>query len=306
MKKTLVMIVGPTAVGKTDVAVKVAQYLSTEIISADSRQLYREISIGTAVPDEEQLRAVKHHLIAHRSIHDYYNVSIYEKEALLAISEVFLNNDIAVLTGGSGLYVEVLEKGIDDLPDVDADLRNRLKDEYDAKGIGWLREEVIRIDPEYYSEVDHCNPNRLLRALEVFKTSGLKFSALRTAKKEERPFSWIKIGLDRPRTELDHRIHQRIDDMLARGLLDECRAMYPYRDLNALNTVGYKEFFEYFDGACTFDQAVEKLKTNSRRYARRQLTWFKRDPNITWFHPDDIPGIMRSIGERIRRKQSVR
>jgi tRNA dimethylallyltransferase len=300
MKKMVVMIVGPTAVGKTDIAIRVARHFSTEIISADSRQVYKEIPIGTATPDESQLAEVRHHLIGHKSILDYYNVSIYEKEALNVIDELFQKLDLVVLTGGSGMYVEVLEKGIDDLPDVDPELRRRLKAEYEAKGIGWLRDEVIRIDPVYYSEVDHCNPARLMRALEIYESSGLIFSDLRIAKKAERPFALIKIGLDRPRPELDARIHQRVDVMLATGLIEECRTMYPYRDQNALNTVGYKELFEYFDGACTLGQAVEKLKTNTRRYARRQLTWFRRDNEIRWFHPDEAAEIMEYIGANIQ------
>jgi tRNA dimethylallyltransferase len=299
MKKYLIMIIGPTAVGKTDVAINVAQHLSTEIVSADSRQIYREIPVGTAAPDAHQSGLVKHHLVGHRSIHEYYNVSIYEKEALSVISKIFEHNDQVVLTGGSGLYAEVLEKGIDDLPDVSPELRERLKDEYNAKGIGWLREEVARIDPVYYDEVDHCNPNRLLRALEVFESTALKFSDLRTSKRKERPFDFIKIGLDRPRPELDQRIHQRADSMIADGLLDECRAMLPYEDLNALNTVGYKELFPFLKGECTIEEAVEKLKTSSRRYARRQLTWFRRDQEIRWFHPDDMNDILEWIDHRI-------
>jgi tRNA dimethylallyltransferase len=298
-QKLLLIILGPTAVGKTDLAIRVAQTFSLEIISADSRQVYKEMSIGTAAPDQAQLNAVTHHCVGHRSMHEYYNVSIYEQEVLGILERTFLKGKPALLTGGSGLYIDVVTNGIDDLPDINPELRTRLRDELEAKGIHWLQLELQQIDPVFFSTVDQRNPNRMLRALEVFHSTGLKMSDLRTSQKVERPFSVIKIGLTRGRTELNARISARVDRMLELGLLDECRRLYPYRHLNALNTVGYKEIFASLSGEMSLEEAVEKIKTNTRRFAKRQMTWFRRDPEIRWFHPDQEDEMMNDLSIRM-------
>jgi tRNA dimethylallyltransferase len=298
-QKLLLIILGPTAVGKTDLAIRVAQTFGLEIISADSRQVYKEMSIGTAAPDQAQLNAVTHHCVGHRSMHEYYNVSIYEQEVLGILERTFLKGKPALLTGGSGLYIDVVTNGIDDLPDINPELRTRLRDELEAKGIHWLQLELQQIDPVFFSTVDQRNPNRMLRALEVFHSTGLKMSDLRTSQKVERPFSVIKIGLTRGRTELNARISARVDRMLELGLLDECRRLYPYRHLNALNTVGYKEIFASLSGEMSLEEAVEKIKTNTRRFAKRQMTWFRRDPEIRWFHPDQEDEMMNDLSIRM-------
>ncbi len=286
--KYLVMIVGPTAVGKTEFAIKVARYFGTGIISADSRQVYKEMLVGTAVPEPEQLAMVKHYQIGHRSIMDNYNVSLFELEALESIDTLHQLSDVAVMTGGSGLYCDVLENGIDDLPDIDPEVRKRLNEEYRNKGLIWLQQEVAVRDPDYFSSIDQKNPARLLRALEVIVTTGKKFSSLRIAQKRERPFAIIKSGLLRPKEELSARIELRVDRMISEGLIDECRTLYHVKNKNALKSVGYKEIFNWLDGLTSFEEAVEKIKTNTRRYAKRQMTWFRRDSNIKWYHPDDI------------------
>jgi tRNA dimethylallyltransferase len=298
-QKLLLIILGPTAVGKTDLAIRVAQTFGLEIISADSRQVYKEMSIGTAAPDQAQLNAVTHHCVGHRSMHEYYNVSIYEQEVLGILERTFLKGKPALLTGGSGLYIDVVTNGIDDLPDINPELRTRLRDELEAKGIHWLQLELQQIDPVFFATVDQRNPNRMLRALEVFHSTGLKMSDLRTSQKVERPFSVIKIGLTRGRTELNARISARVDRMLELGLLDECRRLYPYRHLNALNTVGYKEIFASLSGEMSLEEAVEKIKTNTRRFAKRQMTWFRRDPEIRWFHPDQEDEMMNDLSIRM-------
>lgn len=295
----LLILLGPTAVGKTDLAIRVAQTFGLEIISADSRQVYKEMTIGTAAPDEAQLNAVTHHCVGHRTMLEYYNVSMYEQEVLGILEQTFMKGKPALITGGSGLYIDVITNGIDDLPDIDPDLRTRLRDELEAKGIHWLQSQLQTIDPLFFATVDQRNPNRMLRALEVFHSTGLKMSDLRTSQKVERPFRVIKTGLNRPRPELNARIAERVDRMLELGLLDECRRLYPYRHLNALNTVGYKEIFASISGEMSLDEAVEKIKTNTRRFAKRQMTWFRRDPEIHWFHPDQEDAIMNDLSIRM-------
>lgn len=292
-EKYLLSIAGPTAVGKTEVALKVAQHFATEIISADSRQVYREMVIGTAAPDAAQLAAVKHHLCRHRPIQDPYNVSVFEQEVLEILGALFLKTDTVVITGGSGMYLDVVAHGIDDLPDIAPELREELKGDLAIRGIGWLQQEVERIDPDFFSRVDKQNPNRLLRALEIYRTTGEQLSTLQRFPKKERPFRMITTGLMLPRAELHVRINQRVDRMMEKGLLEECRSLFPYRHLNALNTVGYKELFQYLDGNTSLAKAVEDIKTNTRRYARRQITWFSRHQHIRWFHPDDTESLIR-------------
>jgi len=296
--RNLIIIAGPTAVGKTSFGIKLAKKFQTEILSADSRQFYRELKIGTAKPAAEELNAVKHHFIGNISIHDYYNVSMYEKEALIAINEIFETKKSAVLLGGSGLYINVICSGIDELPDPDENLRKELKGVLKNKGINELRSMLQKLDPEYYSEVHPANPNRLIRALEVCMSTGKKYSALRQNQSIKRNFNIIKIGLNRDREELFTRINGRVDQMMEQGLLDEVKGLYENKGLNALNTVGYKELFDYLDNKMSLTEATEKIKTNTRRYAKRQLTWFKKEMDYKWFHPHDFDEVVDYIIKR--------
>jgi len=276
--KFLLIISGPTATGKTDIAIRTAEIFNTEIISADSRQIYKEIKTGTAVPDASQLSRIKHHFIHHISIHDYYNVSIYEKEVLALLDKLFGKYDMIIMVGGSGLYIDTICHGIDDLPAVDPDLRKKLLKKLEKEGIEALRFELKRIDPEYYSRVDLQNPKRILKALEVTYMTGVPYSSLLTSPKKERPFHIIKTGLNTEREELYARINARVDLMIEKGLLDEAKKLYPYRHINALKSVGYREIFDHLDGKRSLDEAIELIKRNTRHYARRQLTWFNKDP----------------------------
>jgi tRNA dimethylallyltransferase len=275
-------------VGKTDVSIKLAKEWNTEIISADSRQFYTEMSIGTAKPDPQQLQAVKHHFIGHLSIHDYFNVSRFEKDTLELLKSLFEKHTIVFLVGGSGLYIDAVCNGIDDFPDPDPEFRNYLKGIYKDEGIAKLQEILLETDPEYYATVDINNPNRLLRAIEVCLSTGRKFSELRLNRTKERDFHIIRIGLNLPRPELFSRIELRVDQMIENGLVGEVKNLMPYRHLNALNTVGYKEIFEYLDSKITLQQAIVNIKTSTRRYAKRQLTWFNRTGDYTWFEPDQL------------------
>jgi len=297
-KPLLIVITGPTAIGKTSLAIKVATAFSTEIISADSRQFYEEMRIGTATPAAAELEAVPHHFIGHISIHDAYNVSRFEEDALKKLDQLFTTRNQIILTGGSGLYINAVCHGIDDLPDPDNGLRVKLQELYHTQGITALQDKVKEIDPEYYTGVDQSNPKRLLRAIEVCLTTGVTYSSLRKNKPKPRNFKVLKIGLTRDREELYRRIDHRVDKMMDEGFLSEAKALYPYRHLNALNTVGYKELFDHLDAKITLGEAVEKIKTNSRRYAKRQLTWFRKDPEINWFQADDLNGIMNIIREK--------
>ncbi len=286
--KYLVVIAGPTAVGKTDVAIQLAKTFSSEILSADSRQFYHEMYIGTAKPDQQQLDEVKHHFIGHLSIHDYYNVSNFENETLLLLKNLFQQNNIVFMVGGSGLYIDAVCRGIDDFPDPKPELRSYLKGVYKDEGIVKLQEMLLQLDPEYLATVDVNNPNRLLRALEVCHTTGKKFSEQRLNNSKTRDFEIIKIGLNLPRPELFSRIEFRVDQMIEKGLVDEVKNLLPFRHLNALNTVGYKEIFDFLDSKITLEQAITNIKTNTRRYAKRQLTWFKRTDEFTWFEPSQV------------------
>ena len=286
--KYLVVIAGPTAVGKTDVAIKLATHFKSEIISADSRQFYREMSIGTAKPDQDQLKSIKHHFIGQLSISEYFNVSVFENEVLKLLKNLFLNTNIIFLVGGSGLYIDAVCKGIDDFPDPAPELRNYLKSVLAQSGIGKLQEMLQQLDLEYYTSVDINNPNRLLRAIEVCQTTGRKFSEQRLNSQKNRDFNIVKIGLNLPRPELFSRIGLRVDQMIELGLIKEVESLLPNRHLNALNTVGYKEIFEFLDSKITLEHAIENIKTNTRRYAKRQLTWFKRTDEYKWFEPSDI------------------
>lgn len=295
----LIVIAGPTAVGKTSVAIALARHFQTEILSADSRQFYREMQIGTARPADEEMQGVPHHFSGHLSIQEDYNVSTFEKEALDLLETLFQDHENVIMAGGSGLYIDAVCHGIDELPDPDPQLRKRLKEDYETKGIESLREELQQLDPDYYRVVDINNPKRLMRGIEVCRTTGRRFSEMRTQTPKERPFNTIKIGLTLERNELFQRINQRTEQMVARGLVEEVRALYPYRHLNALNTVGYKEIIRYLDGEISLEQAIEDIKTSTRRYAKRQLTWLRKDREISWFSPFDLQKIIAFIESRI-------
>jgi tRNA dimethylallyltransferase len=286
-KKTLVVVLGPTAVGKTDIAIRLAREFHTEIISADSRQFYLEIPIGTAAPTVDQLAAVSHHFVGNLSLHQDYNVSQYEKDVLSLLRAKFKEHDVMILCGGSGLYIDAVCKGIDQLPDADPGVRKSLREKWQQQGIGALQEQLKNLDPEYYAQVDRQNHNRLMRAIEVCLQTGQKYSELRLNKSQKRDFNILKVGLNLPREQLFARINHRTEIMLSNGWLEEARSVLPFRDKNALNTVGYKELFVYFDGELTLGKAIEKVKTNTRRYAKRQLTWFKKDKEIRWFSPEE-------------------
>jgi tRNA dimethylallyltransferase len=294
-QKALVVVAGPTAVGKTDLCLWLARELKTEILSADSRQFFREMNIGTAKPAPEELAAVKHHFINSHHIGEEYNAGAFEAEALQTLETLFREKAMAILTGGSGLYIRAVCEGMDEMPEVNPALRQRLLQDLQQQGLPALAEQLRQLDPGYYQQVDLANTQRVIRALEVCLASGQPYSSFRVREASPRPFRTIKIGLDRNREELYQRIDARIDLMIAQGLLAEARALYPFRHHNALQTVGYKEIFDFLEGKYDWEEALRLLKRNSRRYAKRQLTWFRRDPDFTWFHPDDRGGILTHI-----------
>lgn len=286
MNNTVIIIVGPTAAGKTAAAVRLAQQLGTRIISADSRQCYRELNIGVAKPSPAELSAVPHYFIDSHSITEAVNAAVYEKLALGYADEIFAHSNYAVMVGGTGLYIKAFTDGLDDIPAADESIRLHLQQHYEMSGIGWLQEEVLKYDPEYYATGEIQNPQRLMRALEVRLTTGQSILSFRSGGPRVRPFKVLKIGIEIPKEELHRRIHDRVDGMMRDGLLEEVRALLPYRAHNALQTVGYRELFEYLDGKCTLATAVENIKTSTRQYAKRQLTWFRRDRSTTWMAPD--------------------
>lgn len=293
--KRLLVVVGPTGSGKTDLGIRLARRFAAPVLSTDSRQFYRGMAIGTAQPDVDQMQAAEHHFIASRDIKDHLNCGEFEVQALALLGELFTRHDYVVAVGGSGLYVRALCEGMDDLPQADESLRSELGRRLETEGLEALAAQLRELDPAYYEVVDRNNPARVVRALEVCLQTGLPYSALRKGERRVRPFGIVKIGIDLPREVLYERIDRRVDQMLADGLEAEARALYPFRALNALQTVGYREFFDYFDGRTTYDEAVESIKRNSRRYAKRQLTWFRRDPEIRWFTPDDDTQILNYI-----------
>lgn len=294
-KKTLIVLIGPTGVGKTDLSIKIAEKYNSPIISADSRQLYSELKIGTAAPTEEYLKRVKHYFVGTLKLTDYYSAAQYESDVISLLDELFKENDTILLTGGSMMYIDAICKGIDDIPTVDNDTRQMMMEKYEKEGLERLCAELKLLDPEYYSIVDLKNPKRVIHALEICYMTGKTYTSFRTGNKKHRFFNIIKIGLCRDREELYERINRRVDIMINDGLADEVKSVYQYRNLNSLNTVGYKEIFQYLDGNCTLDFAIEKIKQNSRIYSRKQMTWFKRDNEITWFHPDNEKEIMNFI-----------
>ena len=295
MSKTLIVITGPTAVGKTDLCLDIAKYFGIPIINADSRQIYREIKIGTAAPTEEQLQQVRHYFVGTQALTDYYSASIYEQEVMSLLDTLFQTSDYALLSGGSMMYIDALCNGIDDIPTVDDETRNTLKRRLAEEGLESLCEQLRVLDPEHYEIVDKKNPRRVVHALEICLMTGRTYTSFRTNEHKERPFNIIKIGLTRDREIIYERINRRVDIMMEQGFLDEARSVYPLRHLNALNTVGYKELFAYLDGTWTLAEAIERIKGNTRRYARKQLTWYKKDPLVTWFSPDDKKLILNHI-----------
>ena len=294
--KKVVFIVGPTAVGKTALSIKLAKHFNTEIISCDSRQFYKELLIGTAPPDKNELKKIKHHFIHNLSITNNYNVGKFEADALLIIEELHQKNDILIAVGGSGLYVDAICKGFDKLPKISSKNRENINYNYNKLGLEWLQEEVQMIDPKFYENCEKNNPQRLLRALEVYKETGKTFSSFKTNKHKERPFEIIKIGLNIDREKLYSRINKRVDKMINDGLLEEAISLEKHRNLNALQTVGYKEIFSFLNNETTLENAIEQIKQNTRRFAKRQLTWFRKNKNIKWFEPQEIEKIKTFIG----------
>jgi len=287
MKNTLIVLLGPTAVGKTDISIELARHFGCEIISADSRQFYREMKIGIAAPSDHQLAEIKHHFIGFISVRDYYSSSLFERDVLKLLPGLFSRNKIVLMTGGSGLYIDAVCKGIDDIPDVDQEIREKYTRKYKEEGIEGLRMTLRLLDPVYYEKVDLRNPKRIIRALEICESTGRPYSTFLTEKEHTRDFKIIKTGISRPREELFQRINQRVDQMMKNGLDDEAGKLYPFKDLNALNTVGYKELFDYFDSKITREKAVELIKRNTRRFAKRQMTWWNKDPEIEWFGAEE-------------------
>ncbi|HEY9533759.1 MAG TPA: tRNA (adenosine(37)-N6)-dimethylallyltransferase MiaA [Mucilaginibacter sp.] len=286
--KTLIVIAGPTASGKTAAAISLARHYKTVILSADSRQFYREMSIGTAKPSWIELAAAKHYFIDSHSITENFSVGDFEKQALALLDEQFKIHDVIILVGGSGLYIKALVEGFDEIPQADTGVREQLNKEFALKGIEPLQKRLKEVDPDYYNEVDLNNPQRIIRALEVHKTTGKPFSSYRKAGLNKRPFNILKIALDMPREILYHRINQRVDMMLEQGLVAEARSLLFHRNLNALNTVGYSELFDHFDDKISLEKAIDQIKQNTRHFAKRQLTWFRKDTNIHWLKPEDI------------------
>jgi tRNA dimethylallyltransferase len=297
--KTLVVLLGPTAVGKTDISLELAEQLHTSIISADSRQLYADLKIGTAAPTPEQLARVQHYFVGTLQLSDYYSAARYTDEVLALLNTLFQQQDVALLTGGSMMYIDAVCQGMDDIPTVDADTRAMMWQRYEEVGLEGIQRELKMLDPEYYAIVDLKNHKRIIHALEIYYMTGKSFTSFRQRKQAERPFNIIKIGLNRERDELFNRINQRVDQMMQEGMLEEAKKVYPYRHLNSLNTVGYKELFKYLDGEWTLEAAVEKIKRNTRIYAKKQLTWFKKDMSIRWFHPDQRTDIISYINTQL-------
>lgn len=299
-QKFLISVVGATAVGKTEMAIRLAKHFQTEIISADSRQFFKELSIGTAKPTPAEMQGVPHYLVDNLSITQNYTVADFERDALVILDKIFAQKNIAILVGGSGLYCKAIWEGFDDIPDVPANIRKQVIELYEQKGLSFLQAELQKLDEVYFKQVDIQNPQRLMRALEVCYATGKPFSSFRKGKKAQRNFQNIKIGLERPREELYERINQRMDLMLSQGLLQEAQSLYPYKTHNALQTVGYREIFDYLEGKQDWENTIRLLKQNSRHYAKRQMTWFKKDTEIIWFHPSQWVEIVQFVEKRIK------
>lgn len=290
--KYLIVVTGPTASGKTALSIALAKAFQTEVISADSRQFFKEMHIGTARPTAEELEGIKHHFLGHISIHDNYNAGFFEIDALEVLDTIFETKNVAIVCGGSGMYVNALCYGLDELPKQDEELRLELEELFKQKGIEALQEKLKVLDPEYYKMVDLQNPHRLIRAIEVCINTGIPYSQLRKGEKKKRNFKILKIGIDWPREKLYERINQRVDLMFEQGLVEEVKKLIPFKNINALQTVGYRELFDYFEGKYTLEEAKELIKQNTRRFAKRQLTWFRKDKEINWFKPEEINSII--------------
>lgn len=296
--KTLIVILGPTGVGKTELCLRIADFFHIPVINADSRQIFAEIPIGTAAPTREQLGRVRHCFVGSHHLTDYYSASVYEQEVLKLLetdADFFTNHDVALMSGGSMMYIDAVCNGIDDIPTVDGPTRAWMKERLAEEGLPALLRELKLLDPEHWETVDHKNPRRVVHALEICHMTGKTYTSFRKNTIKKRPFNILKIGLNRPREELYERINQRVDQMLADGWLEEAQKVYPLKGLNSLNTVGYKELFEYFDGQVSLDEAVEKIKGSTRRYARKQLTWYKRDAAVRWFYPREEDEILSYV-----------
>jgi tRNA dimethylallyltransferase len=299
MKKFLIVVLGPTGVGKTDISIDIAEHFNCEIISADSRQFFREMNIGTAVPSTDQLKKIKHHFIQFLSVRDYYSASLFERDVINLLQDIFARGNCALMAGGSGLYIDAVCNGYDDIPDVDQEAREKYIALHRSQGIEGLRSALKFLDPEHYSKVDLKNYKRILRALEICDTTGQPYSSFLKKQKRERDFTVIKIGLRRDRSELYSRINKRVDSMVNMGLEAEAQNLYELRNFNALNCVGYREFFEFFKSNISHEKAVELIKRNSRRYAKRQMTWWGKDNEIKWFHPDKVAEITEYIYNQV-------
>ncbi|WP_430813561.1 tRNA (adenosine(37)-N6)-dimethylallyltransferase MiaA [Carboxylicivirga sp. RSCT41] len=299
MTKTLIVLVGPTGIGKTELCLNLAQHLNTEIISSDSRQIFKELKIGTAAPTPEQLSLVTHHMVATHSVNDYYNAYEFEQDVLKLLEKLFEKHDQVLMTGGSMMYIDAVCKGIDELPTIDAEVRQHVMDMHNNEGLEAVRRQLKMLDPVFYDQVDLKNHKRVMHALEVCLMTGKTYSSLRTNSARKRPFNILKIGLDMDRETLYNRINQRVDIMVNDGLFDEAKEFYHLKDNNALNTVGYKEIFAHWDGEYNADTAIELIKRNSRRYAKRQLSWFRRDKEINWFHPFQTNEIIKFVDNHI-------
>lgn len=296
MNNQLVTIIGPTAIGKTDLAIKIAEFYKTEIVSADSRQFYRELNIGTAKPSSSELSKIKHHLINNKSIHEQYNINDFEKDAIESINSIFKKNKVAVLVGGSGLFINSVLYGLDEIPEIDENIRNSLYSDMDSLGIKVLQEKLKLLDPNSYDNIDIDNPRRLIRALEVTIGSGKPYSSFLKKTKKTRNFNVITIGLNQDRAELYEKINTRVDNMIKGGLIDEVKGLYELKNLKTLNTIGYSEVFKYIDGVYSKDECINEIKKNTRRYAKRQLTWFKSIENVKWVSPNyDLKDVLNHI-----------
>ncbi len=298
-KNTLLVLLGPTGIGKTDISMELAKYFQAPILSSASRQIYREIPIGTAAPTLDELEKIKHYFIASRSIFDSYNSGDYEQDAIALLEDLFKKHKVVMLVGGSMMYIDAVCKGFDEMPSVDNKTREYWQNIYNLHGLEYIQKELKKLDPLYYKQVDLMNYKRILHALEICTITGNPYSELRTGIVKKRNFNILKIGLNRPRHELYERINKRVDIMMKDGLLEEATELHSYKDLNALNTVGYKELFEYIDANLSLDEAVQKIKRNSRRYAKRQLTWFRRDEEINWFHPDNVDEVIAFVESKL-------
>jgi tRNA dimethylallyltransferase len=302
LNKSLIVIVGPTAIGKTALAITIANYLGTEIISADSRQFFKEMEIGTAKPSKEELASAPHHFVNSHSVKDFFSTGDFETVALEVIGDLFSKRDQVVMVGGSGLYINAVLNGLDELPETDLSIRESLNERLQTEGIGSIQAELAILDPEYFASVDQSNPQRLIRGLEFHLSIGKKLSSFQSNTKKQRPFKVVKIGLNKDRASLYKQINDRVDLMMENGLLAEVESLKPFREYNALKTVGYAELFDYLDGNSTLDAAVDKIKQNTRRFAKRQLTWFRRDEEIRWFEPSQTAEIIQYIESEIGAK----